>query len=329
MKKYIFVAIVIAQFIALQSVKAGDSVVSPDGTCTINISSLAASVQPGQSTTISWTSSGCATVTIYKDPVAYSNYSSTPIDQQDALSLDNNGSFPTGALNQSTGYTIAGLANSNQFVTQEIGVNVITPDSSVIAHANGTNIISNGTIYLIQGDQREPYTSAGDFLSYGFNSWSNVQQANAADLAMPIAMYTQSGTTQSRTYFVAPRNGSLINDNGTIYIITGGLRAGFSSAAIFLDLGYSFSNAISGDTSFLTTLAPINSASISHPDGTVINENGTLYIMQNGYRLGIPSMDVLTSWGLKIPEVVTANSYDIAAQQSGILETKMANQFEI
>jgi hypothetical protein len=206
---------------------------------------------------------------------------------------------------------------------------VTNSQASSLAHADGTNIISNGTIYLIQGSAREPYTSAAAFLSYGFNSWVTVQPATAADLALPFASYTPNGSTQSQPYYVAPRNGSLINDNGTIYLITDGMRAGFSSAAIFNNLGYSFANAVPGDTSFLVALAPINSATIPHPDGTLINDNGTIYIMQNGYRVGIPSMDVLNSWGLKIPEVVNANSYDQAAQQSGVLEARMSNQFGI
>jgi hypothetical protein len=95
--------------------------------------------------------------------------------------------------------------------------------------------------------------------------------------------------------YIPPRNGSLINDNGTIYLISDGQRIGFASAEAFSEFSYSFTNAQPGDTSFLVTQPPVTSSAIAHPDGTVINENGTLYVMQNGYREGVPSMKIFNS----------------------------------
>src|SRR3989344_3939200 len=198
------------------------------------------------------------------------------------------------------------------------------------AHPNNTNILGpDGTVYLIQNGFRSPYTSAGAFLSYGFNYWANVAPATTGDMNLPLSTYTPSGSTSTTTYFITPRNGSLINDKGTIYLITNGLRIGFASADAFLGLGYSYATVQPGDTSFMVALAPINNSAMSHPDGTLVNDNGTIYIMKNNTKMGFPSLQVFFSWGFELNKVVPANSYDRGAPVSGLVNTRMANQLSI
>lgn len=213
--------------------------------------------------------------------------------------------------------------------TASANTDLVTQPGAAV-RADGTNVMGpDGTVYRIEGGFRSPYTSAGAFLSYKFNSWSNVIKASSADMALPLNTFTPSGTTVSKTYFIPPRNGSLINDNGTVYLITGGLRVGFSNETAFKGLGYSYTNVYPGDTSFMVSMAPINSSDQIHPNGTLINDKGTLYVMQNGYRVGVPSMAVLESWGYWATDAVPANSYDRSAEVSGILQTRMANQMNI
>jgi hypothetical protein len=207
----------------------------------------------------------------------------------------------------------------------------VTSSSAGSAHPVGANVLgSDGTVYFINtGNTRSPYTSAGAFLSYKFNTWASVVSASSADMALPLTTYTPNGSTQVTTYFIPPRNGSLINDKGTVYLITNGLRTGFSSEKVFKELGFSFSNVYPGDTSFMVTLAPINSSAMAHPDGTLINDNGTIYVMKNGNRMGFPSMAVFDSWGYWMSEAVKANSYDRQAPVSGVIQTRMSNQLSI
>jgi hypothetical protein len=179
------------------------------------------------------------------------------------------------------------------------------------------NVSHNDTIYLVDGVNLRPYTSAAAFLSYSFNRWKDVKAATSADLALPI------GT------FVPPRNGSLINDHGTIYIITNGQRAGFTSAKVFKGLGYSFGVVIAGDTSFLTTLSPINSSVQAHLQGTLVKNRGTLWSIGTSIRIGIPNMSILSSWGLKASEAVKANSFDLVLPSGSPLQTRTIGQFGI
>jgi hypothetical protein len=171
-------------------------------------------------------------------------------------------------------------------------------------HATGTNVSSNGTVYFLDGTSKRPYTSAGAFTSYGFNSFGTVVAASAEDLALPTGA------------FVPAMDGSLINDNGTVYLITNGQRAGFTSAANFLGLGYSFSNVIAGDTSFMTSAPLISSTSMAHPAGTLVNQAGTVYLITSTGKQGIPSLAVFNSWGYSFSKVVPANQYDVALSMS-------------
>src|SRR5450631_2288673 len=97
------------------------------------------------------------------------------------------------------------------------------------AHAAGANVSSSdGTVWMIMPDgTRRAYTSAGAFLSYGFNSWSQVVPASADDLALPAG-----------SSFIPPQDGSIIcsdrgSDKGTCYEVSGGMKFGFTSAAVF------------------------------------------------------------------------------------------------
>ncbi len=211
---------------------------------------------------------------------------------------------------------------------------ILPPVDNAQAHGEGTNIAGpDGTIYRIVGSgstaSRSPYTSAGAFTSYKFNTWSGVVKANSADMALPVITYTPTGSTTLTTAFIPPRNGSLINDKGTVYLITNGQRAGFTSEAVFKGLNYSYKSVYPGDTSFMTTLEPISSDQIVHPDGTLILDLGTLYVMKDAKRYAFPSMSVLDSWGYWPGEAVQSIRPDWDTEIGGVLQTRMVNQLNI
>jgi hypothetical protein len=181
------------------------------------------------------------------------------------------------------------------------------------ADSAGTNVINNGTVYMVTpGGQLQPYTSAGAFLSYGFNNWSGVVQASTDDLALPTGA------------FIPPRDGKIVcsnkgSDTGTCYLITDGKKAAFTSATVFRGLGFSFSNTLSGDVSFLTSAPNISSASQAHLPGTLVNENGTIYLVGDNGLLGVPDMNTLNSWGYASSDIVPTNIADSSSAQSGVM----------
>jgi archaellum component FlaF (FlaF/FlaG flagellin family) len=192
--------------------------------------------------------------------------------------------------------------------------------SYAAAHPAGTNIVIQSTVYMITDDgQKRPYTSAGAFLSYGFNSWANVQPASVEDLALP------------QGNFIPPRDGKIVcsdrgDDKGTCYLITNGKRAAFVSAKVFNDLGFSFAKTLTGDVSFLEKDSDISDPSMQHRAGVLINKTGTVYLVTSAGLLGIPSADVLYTWGYSFGDVVAANFADTAIAQNSVMVARQGSQ---
>lgn len=187
------------------------------------------------------------------------------------------------------------------------------------AHAEGANVNKAGTIGMIIGGQFRPYTSAGAFLSYGFNSWSNVVVANADDSALPVGS------------FIPPQDGSIIfsdrgADKGTGYVISGGSKYGFPTEAIFKGQGYTYANAMWADVSWMPMGGVINSADAAHLPGTLVNNAGTVQLVGNTGLMGVPDLATFNSWGYSFAKVVPANSNDKAKTQTGVMATRQAGQ---
>lgn len=192
--------------------------------------------------------------------------------------------------------------------------------ASAAPHAAGTNVSSSdGTVWMITSDgYRRPYTSAGAFLSYGFNSFASVVQANSDDLALPAGS------------FIPPQDGSIIcsdrgADKGTCYFISAGQKYGFTSASVFTGLGFSFANSKMGDVSWMPAGASlINSSTMAHMTGALINKSGTVYLVgANGNLLGIPDLNTFNSWGYSFANVVPANAAD-SGSQTGVMAMRTA-----
>ena len=191
------------------------------------------------------------------------------------------------------------------------------------AHAAGTNVNSGGTVWMIMPDgTRRAYTSAGAFLSYGFNSWSQVVTANSDDLALPAGAFIppQDGTV----FCATSTKGSDVS--GECSLVTAGMKAAFTSAAVFTGQGFSFSRAQYGDSSFLSKTANINNASAGHLTGVLVNNNGTVQLVGPSGLLGIPDLATFNSWGYSFANVVPANAADKALTQTGVMAARMAGQ---
>lgn len=190
------------------------------------------------------------------------------------------------------------------------------------AHAAGTNVLaSDGTVFMIMSDgTRRPYTSAGAFLSYGFNSWSTTVTANADDLALPVGS------------FIPPQDGSITcsdrgADKGTCYLITGAQKAGFTSAAVFTGRGFSFSNAQMGDVSWMGAYSSlINDTTSANLPGVLVNNNGTVQLVGTSGLLGIPDLSTFNGWGYRFSKVVPANAADKAMSQTGVMAARTPGQ---
>ncbi len=108
-------------------------------------------------------------------------------------------------------------------------------------------------------------------------------------------------------------NGSLINDNGTIYITYKNNKSGFANFLAFTGLGYNPANAINASASGLVDSGfTIGSSNIAHPWGSWIKSGTTVYFSDPNGLIPISSFDIFTANGGQSSRVVNANAYDLA-----------------
>src|SRR3989344_198800 len=108
---------------------------------------------------------------------------------------------------------------------------------SALPHPEGALVLqSNGTVWWVLGGMRQGFESTAVFNTYGF-SWSKIVSANAADLAL------------AEGSLVKFRDGTLVLDGSTYYLISDGKKKAFSSATDLTNRGYKTSNAISASLS--------------------------------------------------------------------------------
>lgn len=192
------------------------------------------------------------------------------------------------------------------------------------AHPTGTVFKTlDGTVWFITPDgQRRAFTSAGAFLSYGFLNFSSVVAATEDDLKLPQGSFIPA---QDGKLICSDRDDAYAK-KGTCYLITNGKRAAFTSQAVFNALGFKFSQATTGDVSFMPTDVNISSSKEAHRPGVLINNNGTIQLVGPNSLMGIPSESVFASWGYSFADVVPANTADKAKTQSGVMQSRVVGQ---
>ena len=201
----------------------------------------------------------------------------------------------------------AGLAVTTALMTFA-GV-LVSVAAAVEAHPAGTLVLSGGTVWHISDDgtMRQGIDSLAKFLSHSY-SFAKVVPANSADLALPDGGLLGWG------------NGVLFNDGGTVYIVTGGVKRGFTSAAVFTGRGYKFSNVVSASLAGVSAGAVIDNTTAAHSEGAfVVDSSGTVWRITATGKKGVPSPGVLYSYGRGFKDVVAANAADAALANEGNL----------
>ena len=210
--------------------------------------------------------------------------------------------------------------------TLALAASMFVAPVAMTAHAAAAGEVyksTDGTVWFITSNMtKRPFTSWGAFQSYGFLSAAQIKDADA------------SVTALSTGDFIAPQDGRIFcatatkgsDVSGECSLITGGMKAAFTSSAVFSGQGYSFSRAFYGDSSFLTKTSNVDNASAQHRPGTLINNNGTIQLVVTGGLWGTPSMDVFNSWGWSFADVVPANSADLLLSQTGVISARQAGQ---
>ena len=146
-------------------------------------------------------------------------------------------------------------------------------------------------------------------LAAGSTSLSVCQTGGqCATLAVTVAAASGGGTPPIST---ALPSGTLVNDNGTIYLIAGRLKIPFASLQAFLGLGYSLANVNTADISGYTSGGILKSAVQAHPDGSwILSGKVVFYVASAGY-IPVPTWEIFLNNGGQAKFIVRANKADI------------------
>jgi plastocyanin len=123
-----------------------------------------------------------------------------------------------------------------------------------------------------------------------------------------IVVVTGGSVLGASTY----NNGQLINQNGTVYIVYKNTETAFSSAGVFLGLGFNFSNVISvGPYNVLNNPGYVISTSrASHPWGSWIKSGQTIYFVHELGLIPVGDWNTFINNGGQSNLIVPANSWD-------------------
>ncbi|MCB0062090.1 MAG: glycosyltransferase family 2 protein [Caldilineaceae bacterium] len=155
---------------------------------------------------------------------------------------------------------------------------------------------SESTLYLCDNGQKRPFPTPEIFLSHGYH-WQQVVQISDQELAE-----LTDGTPMTF------RDGTLLcGGDDTVYIAEAGCKRPFVTAADFESLGYRWENIVQVPDEQLDDLetgAPVL-ATERHPNGTLLQgSSDTVYLLKNGKRCAITSIQVFQSWGFAWEQIV-------------------------
>jgi len=107
---------------------------------------------------------------------------------------------------------------------------------AALAHPDGALVLDGKTVWWIRGNTRQGFQSEAVFNTYGF-SFGKTVKANVADKAL------------SEGALVKFRDGTLVKDGATYYLVSDGKKLMFTSSADLTARGYKTSNAINASLS--------------------------------------------------------------------------------
>lgn len=156
------------------------------------------------------------------------------------------------------------------------------------AFPNGSIIKSNTNpkVYYLDNFKKRPIESPAIVESRNL-SWNNLIITSREDIAS-----IPDGTN------LTFRDGSLLSNKGTVYIISNGLRRPIASPAAFLRLGFKWNNIkpVSDAELNLHPLGEAVTTTSNYPDGVVIKTGGgKMYLVEDDKRRYIPSPLVFES----------------------------------
>lgn len=219
---------------------------------------------------------------------------------------------------------------------------------TVSGGASGTGAISfsntNPTLTVGQSTMLSVYTSNNNYsANFYVSNNSNPSAVSASISAQTLTLYgLASGTSTvavcqsnasstcgsvyvsvvgGRVYGTSTyRNGQLLNQNGTMYIVYKNTLTGFANQSAFLGLGFRFADALQvGYINIPNSGNIVTTPWMAHPWGSWVKSGQTVYFMHQDGLIPVPSYDVFLANGGQNSLVVPMNAYDWQRAALGVM----------
>lgn len=232
--------------------------------------------------------------------------------------------FPTGALikaknspniylieNGSKRYIPTPLIFESQFSWD----NIITttaeeissyPDGPTVKFKNGTVIKDKNSAYVIENELVRPIVSAAVFDSLGYK-WSNVLSASDFE----INLHSRG---EMVTRVDAHPDGTLVSAGGPVYWLEGGKKRYIPSPGIFI-ARFKAKDIITISQGELDSY-PLGDH-IVFPDGYLIADDNSVYLIESGQRRPIGHAAIFESYGFKWSMIKKATPFELSFQNIG------------
>ena len=130
---------------------------------------------------------------------------------------------------------------------------------------------------------------------------------------------------------MTPGDGSLVKskEDQTVYLISNQKRYGFTSAAVFLGLGFKWTSVLVVTNPEMQSLPRdinISNGSAQHLPGLDLNKAGTVYWLGQDNQLhAYPSIAVYNSWHVAndFSRIVPANAADLSIPVGGMVGARV------
>jgi hypothetical protein len=145
---------------------------------------------------------------------------------------------------------------------------------------------------------------------------SKARKAVAAGLAASTLLWGSALTLAPQIASAAHVDGCVVLSSGTVWLVTGGTRRGFTSAEVFMSHGYNFLQVVAADGDDVALpVGPI----MTYADGTLVKgpSDPLVYLVVNGQKRGFTSGSVFTNLGYNFGNVKQAPANTFADLPTG------------
>ena len=185
-----------------------------------------------------------------------------------------------------------------------------------------TMIFNSPAIFHAKGKKFQDIKEIASQLFAGLGQGKPVGDGDDNDSTIIVPPTTTSSSTVT-TSFIVPTisglpDGSIVKIPGspTVYLVSGGVLKPFTSVSVFQSHGKNFKDVQTISASQFASLTVGDP--VTFPDGTLVKgSDNTVFVVQNGALMGIPSMESLKRHGWSLDKLLKVNDGDLKDLKHG------------